>query len=160
MKGWRNESVRHSLARKGIKTKVDNIKIKDIPLYLKTKLTEQEVRLLLRRLNSGKISIKDINKNKNFYEGLGYDLTDNQVKKAYKWLYNLAYTPKGKEKVNSPFGYREQYVLDNFKTVKLIDFYPERYGNKIYYYPVYKVVSKDNKGFDYYVKGGKIHIIG
>lgn len=120
----------------------------------KDTLNENEVRLLLRRVNDGSLKVSRIPNITGDVEG--YKLTDSQVKKGRQWLMNQWKTPTGKERQNNPFGGREEYILENLKTIKLIDLISPR--GRVYY-PVYRVISKDGNHFEYYVAGG-IHIIG
>jgi hypothetical protein len=122
--------------------------------FEKEKLTESEVNLLTRRINAQTIKASEV---EHIKDGTGYDLTEEQSNKGLAYLRNQDKTPKGQEKENSPFRAREQEILyDNSANIRLKDVYSER-GN--YYYPVYEVNS--SKGtFDYYVSGGKVHIIG
>lgn len=91
------------------------------------------------------------------FEGL-YLGTD-QVQKGLTWLKNQWQTPNGKERKNNPFGYREQDAITNFETIKLSGWYDAgRYNS--YFIPLYDVFSKDGYGFNYYVNGGQISIIG
>ena len=168
---WHNERRRHSLAARGIKTAVDNPRekammrvkpvVKPTPEaeFNKETLSEQEVKLLKRRLNDGKISFQDLNKIKYYYEGEGFGLTDSQNKKGKDFLLDQWKTPTGKERTNNPFGFRETSVLENFKEIRLVDFYnTSRAGQMNYYLPVYSVES-DDSAFEYYYDG-KINIIG
>lgn len=119
--------------------------------FRKDTLSEREVRLLMKRINDGRIKPGD--------DGLSfpYKLTDSQVEKGRKWLMNLWKSPRGVERKNNPYGYREQEILDNFKTIEFVDVYSER-GN--YYYPYYRVYSTKGNYMEYYVSGGEVHILG
>jgi len=135
--------------KKMIKSPIDDFK-KDV-------LTERDVALLMRRINSGKIKPKDLFEAIPLLDsGEGLGLTKEQQEKGRKWLVNQWKTPSGVERKNNPFGYREQDVLENFKEIRLRDFYSER-GN--YYYPYYEVIGGDSS-FEYYVSGGQVHILG
>jgi len=117
-------------------------------------ISEQMINLLNRRLNSGeKIDLQYIWDN-------DIELERSQVKKAEKWLLNQWKTPAGKERLNNPFGYREQDVLETLETMYLRGFYDyARYGQTSRFVPIY-IVSGKETSFEYYVKGGKIEIIG
>jgi hypothetical protein len=126
--------------------------------FTKEKWEEKDVQLALRRINSGKITPKEIfNVNKNLDSGEGVSLTQSQSDKGFTYLKGLHYTPKGKEKESSPYGSREVFIIDNPKYIYLIDFYSER-GR--YYVPLYRAVARDGTSMDYYGSGGKINIIG
>jgi len=161
-KGWRYESNRHSLAAKGVKTAVNGKPTAKVPLkeniYSKSLWTEQELKLVLRRLNDGKITPQQIfSQNKNLDEGEGVDLTPEQNAKGVDWLRKQHYTPSGKEKESSPYGYREVSIIDSTKVlIGVKDFYSPR-GN--YYYPLYEACGGGNC-MEYYVEGGKINIVG
>jgi len=120
----------------------------------KQKLTEREVNLLLRRLNSGMIKASQLRRG-------GYALTPDQVEKGRKWLMNLWVTPTGAERKNNPFGYREEAILETFQTIRLAevtDISPYHAPHP-FYVPVYEVVGKEGS-FVYYLSGGKINIVG
>jgi len=119
--------------------------------------SESTVKLALLRINSGKITPSQIFEANSFlYSGEGVSLEPSQVRKGYDWLMGQWKTPGGKERENSPFGGREEGVLEKFSTIKLNDFYSER-GN--WYVPVYRVEG-DDRSFEYYVMGGKVTIYG
>lgn len=101
--------------------------------------------------------------NKEFVNDLMYNndheeltLTDEQNKKGYEFLMSLRFTPTGKERLNNPYGYREENILDNFSHFTFCGFYTER-GN--YYIRMYNCYSKDGNAFQYYYNG-KMNIIG
>ena len=117
-------------------------------------ISEQMINLLNRRLNSGeKIDLQYIWDN-------DIELERSQVKKAEKWLLNQWKTPAGKERLNNPFGYREEEALETLETMYLRGFYDAaRYGQTSWFTPIY-IVSGKETSFEYYVNGGKIEIIG
>jgi hypothetical protein len=86
----------------------------------KDTLTEQEVNLLMRRINDKKIKPQDV---PHIQDGEGYKLTAPQIAKAKAWLMNLWKTPTGKEKENSPLGWREQQILEKMTGMRLKDVY-------------------------------------
>jgi hypothetical protein len=71
---------------------------------------------------------------------------EEQVEKGKNWLM----------KNKRSLGLREEEALKTLETIRLVEFYSE---NGRYYYPVYRVSGKET-GFEYYVSGGQIHIIG
>ena len=164
--GWKGESRRHSLSRKGIKTNLPDGRRFDVSNYVakgkrieidwdKGYLTEKEIQLIKNRMNKG----EDVNL-EYLYEG-GISITPEQTKKGIDWLIDKWKTPRGIERKNNPFGYREQAVLDNFDHFKLIDFY--NVGNTSFdnYVPYYRVVAKDGSYFEYaFGHGGEIRILG
>ena len=132
--------------------------------YEKGYLTEREVLLIKNRLN--KMDSSDSVHDVPFPEdGGGFTLTPEQVEKGRYWLFNKWKTPTGRERKNNPFGYREQNVLENFETIKLIDFVDRanytqhQYGIRAYQ-PYYQVIGSDGSGFQYLVWGGKCEILG
>jgi len=141
------------------KTKVTKVKDKPtgIKEFDKPVLTEREVNLLMRRINAGKIKPSDLSKIKRIYDGEGIPLTPEQSEKGRRYLYNLWKTPRGKERKNNPFGYREEDIIDNLREIRLRDVYSER-GN--FYVPLYEAISKQGNSMEYYVSGGKISIVG
>ena len=134
---------------------------KDIPEFAKNDtLTEQQVNLIKRRMNDKKFSPSDI-----FSGEKNYKLTMDQEQKGLSWLKDKWLTPKGKERQDNPFGFREQNIIKNFSHYELIDYYDDvnyvqaQAGIKNYQ-PLYRVNAKDGNHFDYYISGGKIKIIG
>jgi len=91
----------------------------------------------------------------------GMKLTKDQQKKGIDWLISQYKTPAGKLKANTPFGYREVHVLENWDEVTLKDLYDSsRFGMNPYYLPLFEVSTKTGDSFEYYVNGGKINIVG
>lgn len=82
------------------------------------------------------------------------------AEQARKFLLGLHYTPTGKEKEPSPFGYRELAALENFGSIVWADNYVlnYQYGTRT---PLFNVHEADGSfGFQYYMQGGKISIVG
>ena len=128
-------------------------------------LTEREVLLFKNRINKGEDYREELEK---FFESVpddGYKLEDTQIEKGRAWLMNLWKTPRGKERKNNPFGYREQHVLENFKEIKLLEYVnranliQSKYGIRCYV-PYYAVIGTDGTGFDYLVWAGECEILG
>jgi len=121
------------------------------------KITEQNLKLMLRRLNDGKMKPQDVP----FPDDReGIKLTDEQVAKGKEWLMKLWKTENGTERKNNPYGYREQAALETLETIKLIDFYDDsKYGQQPHYVPLYRVEGKDTM-FEYYGFGDTISIVG
>jgi hypothetical protein len=86
-------------------------------------------------------------------------LSDEQTAKGYDFLIDQWKTPRGIERKNNPFGYREQNALENFSHFTLSDFYDAGNIHHSYYLPIYNVYTKDGYGFQYYYNG-KVNIIG
>lgn len=89
-------------------------------------------------------------------ENVELTLTNEQNKKGYDFFKSLRFTPTGKERQNSPFGYREERILDNFSHFTFCGFYSER---GTYYIRMYNCYSTDGDCFQYYYNG-KMNIIG
>ena len=86
-------------------------------------------------------------------------LTKEQGQKGYKWLMNLWKSPTGKERVNNPFGYREQLALEGYQYMTLDGDYDAGNFFHKFYVPLYTLHGKSSD-FQYYVSGGKVHIVG
>jgi hypothetical protein len=115
-------------------------------------ITEKEINLLKRRANAGeKMDLSPIYDNE-------IELTAEQNKKGYDFLIKQWKTPKGKERKNNPFGYREQKALETFQKIYFDEFYNA--GNMYidFYLPLYTVVG-ENSTFQYYYNG-EVNIIG
>jgi hypothetical protein len=154
-KGWKYESGRHGLAARGIHTKISCRGHGHATVdFSKGYITEKELSLLHARKNRGeKVDIP--------WEKFDWEipLTKEQNKKGYDWLMDLWKTPKGKERKNNPFGYREQSVLEDFDQMYFMDWYAP--GRSEWVVPYYRVKSKSGGNtFEYCVYGGEIHILG
>lgn len=87
------------------------------------------------------------------------ELSKDQSEKGLKWLKNLWKSPTGKERSNNPFGYREEKIIENFSGFYLRGFYDAGNAYRSFYVPLY-MVAGDDTTMEYYVSGGKIHIVG
>lgn len=92
-------------------------------------------------------------------------ITPEQAEKGIAWLRNQWKTPRGIERKNNPFGYREEDVIENFKRFEFVEFYDDANYYMIEkglhsYYPIYRCIAKDGSSFEYYVSGGEVNIIG
>jgi len=115
------------------------------------KLTEQQILLLKRRLNDGKLKPGDI-----FPDMIEkrFRLSPQQTEKGLKYLKNIWKGKSGAERKNSPFGGRETSVLENFDRFELVNFenvatFNQRDMGINYYLPVYKAIGKDGSSFTY-----------
>lgn len=121
----------------------------------KTKtISEKTLKLLLRRKNAGE----------KFDDSVIWDneieLSKDQTEKGLKYLRNLWKSPTGKVRSNSPFGYREEAIIGDSKaTMYLRGFYDAGNASHKFWVPLYQVAG-DNTSMEYYVSGGKIHIVG
>jgi len=123
-------------------------------------ITEQQINLIKRRLNHKKYTYFDIQ---------DLDLTDlkitpEQTKKGLDWLMNKWKTPRGIERKNNPFGYREESILETFKEFRFNSFhdnvnYTQSQMGMHNYQPIYDVIGEDGI-FQYYVELGLPKIIG
>jgi hypothetical protein len=86
-------------------------------------------------------------------------LSASQNQKGIDFLLNAWKTPRGKERSNSPFGYREEKILDNFSHFELKSFYNAGNSYIDNYLPLYECISNDGNSFEYYYNG-KVNIIG
>ena len=115
-------------------------------------IAENEILLLKRRKNNGE----------KFEESVYWDneilITDEQNKKGIDFLRNLYQTPKGKERVNSPFGYREIDVLNSFTHFEFRGFYDAGNCFVSNFLPIY-ICCGAECSFEYYYNG-KVQIIG
>jgi hypothetical protein len=123
-------------------------------------ITERQMNLIKNRLNAGKkdAELEDIVQ---YIWDNAPNLTPDQNKKGHDFLMNLWKSPTGKERVNNPFGYREQEALEQFDHFALAGFHDtSRYGQAPYYIPLYDVYMKDGEyGFQYYYNG-EVSIVG
>lgn len=114
-------------------------------------ITENEIKLLNRRINAGDKEVDGI------YDIDYLPLTKEQTDKAVKWLRSLHYTPTGKVRENSPFGYREIAIIDS-PDIEM-EFHGFFDATRCKYVrnnvPLYNC-----DGMEYYVEGGKINIVG
>lgn len=113
-------------------------------------ITENEINLLKRRANADDKDVSGLC-------DIDYlPLTPEQTAKAVKWLRSLHYTPKGKVRANSPYGYREIEIIDSSDIeMEFRGFYDA--GNR---YIRNNVPLYGCDGMEYYVSGGKINIVG
>ena len=123
-------------------------------------ITENQINLIKRRLNSGKDD-SELDDLLEYINDNSPKLSNEQNKKGYEFLMNLWKSPTGKERKNSPFGYREESVLENFEYFELAGFL-SFYG--LGSIPIYNVIGKSSNtsfsgSFQYYYDG-KVNIIG
>ena len=123
-------------------------------------ITEKQINLIKRRLNANP---KDASVEKivNYIWDEKPMLTSDQNKKGLEYLMNLWKSPSGKERVNNPFGYREQDALENFESMQLSGFHDiSRYGQKPFFVPLYIVNGKGDSSFEYYIDSSGVNIVG
>lgn len=120
-------------------------------LLKKDLLTEREIQTIKNRVNNKAVEVSFDKE---------YLLTPEQNQKGYDWIYNQYKTPRGIERKNNPFGYREQAVIDNFSHFTWSDIYDTGNSYHSWYAPVWTMYAKDGNSFSYYVSGGECNIIG
>ena len=132
-------------------------------LAKKKKLTEKELNALKNFINKGGSDAKKVkemfNENPLIEDAEGISLDAAQIAKGKKYLYNLGFTPKGKEKSNSPFRNRENNIVKNLEDIVLIGFFDTGNRNFSFNVPVFEAYG-GGSSMEYYVSGGKINIIG
>ena len=121
-------------------------------------ITEKEINLIKLRMNNDKVD--DFTQEAiDFIWDNSPQLTSDQNKKGIDYLRNLWKSPTGKERVNSPFGYREENVLETFEYFELRGFYDAGNQFRKFYVPLYTCVGTDSS-FEYAFYGGKANILG
>jgi hypothetical protein len=115
-------------------------------------VTENEINLLKNRLNKGEVIDLSVIYNNEI------EITSEQTEKGIAFLLNQWETPKGKERLNNPFGYREKETLETFERFYFVGFYDAGNSYIKQMLPIYLVCGKETT-FEYYYNG-KIQIIG
>ena len=111
----------------------------------------KNVKLLIRRMNHGEeIDLQDVWDNPKRLE---------DTKQGIDYLLNQWKTPNGKERLNNPFGYREQEVLENFEYFEFAGTYNAGNYGHTFHVPLWNVIGRDGS-FQYYMSGGEINIVG
>lgn len=123
-------------------------------------ITEREIKLIARRLND-KRDLKEVDAIYNEAQEEGVKVTPEQAQKGFNWLWNLYKTPRGIERKNNPYGYRESNTLESGLDYFTYDGHFDA-GNQFvsWYTPIYTFHGKDGGSFQYYVARGEINIIG
>lgn len=109
-------------------------------------ILKNEIICLKSRANRGNFEDYE----KLFADSYGVQISPEQTAKGLAFLLNLWKTPKGKERKNSPFGYRETAILENFARFEFVDFYNAGNAWVNNYLPVYRVIATDGSAFEYY----------
>lgn len=124
-------------------------------------ITERQIGLIGRRLNNSKDLGEELTKLLEQAQEEGVLVTPEQAQKGFDWLYNLYKTPRGIERKNNPFGYREEEALDSGLDHFTYDGHFDA-GNAYvrWHTPLYTYYGKDGGSFQYYVAAGKCNIIG
>ena len=111
-------------------------------------ITESQILTVKHRLNKG------------MYVGnldLHLPITAEQTKKGLDWLWKLYKTPSLKIRKRNPFNARHIAILENFSHFELCSYVNRGNYWVDAYLPVYRVVSKHGRYFDYvaYRNGNK-----
>jgi len=93
------------------------------------------------------------------WEDTDLTLSDTQQQKGIEFLMNQWKSPRGTERKNNPFGYREQEILENVDRLVLHSLYNAGNAYHDNYLPLYLCYSKDGDSFEYYYDG-KVQIVG
>lgn len=125
-------------------------------IVAQTFLTEKEINLLTRRANASETRSETLDALNKFES---WKITPEQAQKGLSWLLNQRKTPRGVERKNNPFGYRESDVLDSFQYFTFDGLYDAGNSHHSWYAPIYSVHGKEGS-FQYVIKGGGISIIG
>ena len=115
-------------------------------------ITEKQISLLKLRSNKENTNLYDLYDNE-------IECTPEQTKKGLEWFLNKWKTPKGAERKNNPFGYREQNVLEDENAKAYFEGFYNVGRYNTYFTPIYTIVG-NGSSFEYIVEGGEIKIIG
>jgi hypothetical protein len=115
-------------------------------------ITEKQISLLKLRSNKEQKNLYDL-----FDEEI--QCTTEQTKKGLEWLLNKWKTPKGAERKNNPFGYREQNVLEDENAKAYFNGFYNAGRYNVFFIPIYEITG-NGTSFEYIVEGGEIKIIG
>ena len=122
------------------------------------KISEKEINLIKSRLNNDKADTETKELVQWIWDNHP-ELTEEQNKNGIDFLMNLWKSPTGKERSNSPYGYREQDALKTFKYFELAGFYDiSKYGGRKFLVPLYNVIG-EGSNFQYYYDR-KVNIVG
>ncbi|MES2409186.1 MAG: hypothetical protein V4509_02685 [Patescibacteria group bacterium] len=132
-------------------------------------LTESDIKLLCRRANDSTTKDEVLNALRDI-DDISFDITPDQNAKGIAWLRNQYKTPRGVERKNNPFGYREEDVINYFTHFTFDGLYDAGNYQMSYFVPIYtahgEMLSGEGEGkqvdisFQYVLSGGKINIIG
>lgn len=127
------------------------------------KIEEREIISMRSFMHKSKENARFIFDAMNDYRDTNQDqnlsLSPDQNQKGYDFLMNCWKTPRGIERKNNPFGYREQAILENFSHFELKGFYNAGNAYRNFYLPLYECISKDGNSFEYYYNG-EVNIVG
>ncbi len=122
-------------------------------------LTESEIKLLCKRANA-EATREATREALSDFEGS--EITPEQESKGLAWLINQYKTPRGVERKNNPFGYREIEAIEKFSHFTFDGLYDAGNAYISFFVPIYTVHGSIDSGtsFQYVLSGGKINIIG
>lgn len=115
-------------------------------------ITEKQISLIKSRSNKENTDLWNYNLDE-------IECTKEQTQKGLKWLINLWQTPKGKERLNNPFGYKEIKILKDKNAKAFFDGFYNIGGFYACFVPIYTIYG-NGKSFQYYANGKNIKIIG
>lgn len=123
-------------------------------------ISEKEINLIRNRMNNNRADAETKELVQWIWDN-NPELTEDQNKKGLDFLIKQWKTPTGKAKDSSPFGYREEVVLDKFSHIELSGFHDiSKYGGREFYIPLYTVVGGYDTGTFQYYYDGKVNIVG
>ena len=109
-------------------------------------ITERQILTMKSRANKGFTSeVRSIFSNGNLM------ITPEQTAKGLDWLMDKWKTPRGAVRKNNPFTPRQQSILENFDRFELVKLIDRGTRFVTWHVPVYRVVSKHGRYFDYTV---------
>ena len=121
-------------------------------------MTEKDMKLLKNRSNEDKKDYFDYDLMESLSSGYGIPIDEEWANKGIKWLKSLL-KKNGEPKSGQSLGYREINIIQTAdpSDFTFMGFYNAGRGMSgfRYYIPLYGI-----GGMEYYVWGGKIHVIG
>lgn len=122
-------------------------------------LNEKDIKLIITRLNSMDSDTAGVVQ-KLVHAGVYWRLTPEQIERGRKWLLNQWKTPRGIERKNSPFGWREEEVIERMDTIVLSGFTDTGSAGYPYYTATWVIYGKNGKSFEYVRHAGGCKVIG
>lgn len=127
-------------------------------ILLSSELSENDIRLICKRANDETTRKETLDILSEFEDN--FRITREQSEKGLNWLLNQWKSPRGVERKNNPFGYREQDVLEHFDHFTFDSLYDAGNYQHSWYAPIYSVHTADGGSFQYVLRGGRVSIIG
>lgn len=119
-------------------------------------ITEQELKLVMRRLNDKVYTDTQV---LDMISADSMELTPEHSQKGHEYLMDQWKTSEGIERKNNPFGYVEQAILKQFWEIRWAGIFNAGSMNMVYHIPVYEVVCEDGETFKYHMAGGKVNVV-